>query len=184
LVNREKALNIFFTQHEKYKHELRGLETADFIKHATAPAFVREEKIRENIDRLGWHENMELRDLGISVHPQMMKLDARILYPPVPQFASGTDTQPPSSGRWNLRNKTFVKPRQLASWGIVYFVAPGRGRIRNEPEEVVVQRLEHELGRTLRNHSIRVQSRGIIMKADMMGDSVKTLREFYHKCKA
>jgi eukaryotic translation initiation factor 2C len=145
---------------------------------------VRKEKIRQNIDRLRWHENEELKEFGISIHPQLMKLDARQLPPPTPQFATGTDHDPPAAGRWNLRGKTFVKPRQLGSWGIVYFSAPGRGRIGNEPEDAVINRLEQELTRTLRNHSIRVQGRGLIMKADLMGDYEKTLREFHNKCKA
>ncbi|KAI9878840.1 MAG: hypothetical protein M1830_010363 [Pleopsidium flavum] len=49
----------------------------------------------------------------------------RILPAPIPDYSSGTDTQAPVVGSWNLRNKRFLHPSSVASYGLLYLPAIG-----------------------------------------------------------
>jgi len=160
---------------------LKGPETADFIKHATVPAFVRKEKIRENVSKVAWHKNQELQEFGVSINPQFMKLEARILPTPTPQYRAGTDRYAPSTGRWNLRGKVFIVPKTIDAWGILFFSTPGsRGGNRNES----IERIRHELPRVLENHGVKTDSRScVVQQADIQGNMLKEVSNLYNKIK-
>ncbi|KAH0555907.1 hypothetical protein GP486_006150, partial [Trichoglossum hirsutum] len=108
---------------ERFKEPLQGAETADFIKFATSPATVRAQQITECVKKLHWHELMLPREFGISVKPNMLQVDGRILPSPIPQYGGGTDKYPFESGRWNLRGKRFIEAKSIKSWGLMYFPA-------------------------------------------------------------
>ncbi|KAI9821210.1 MAG: hypothetical protein M1827_003944 [Pycnora praestabilis] len=113
---------------ERFKEPLQGTETADFIKFATAPAFVRAQQITENVKKLHWHELEGPTAFGLSVKPHMLQIAGRVLPSPIPQYGGGTsDSRAPEGGRWNLRNKVLLQPGRITSWGLLYF--PGRGPI-------------------------------------------------------
>ncbi|KAI9841958.1 MAG: hypothetical protein M1837_000278 [Sclerophora amabilis] len=108
---------------ERFKEPLQGAETADFIKFATAPAFVRTQQITENVKKLHWHEQAVPKAHGLSVKTTMLTVPGRVLPAPTPQYGRGTDPTPPLMGRWNLRGKQFYKPSSIKSWGMMYFAA-------------------------------------------------------------
>lgn len=105
----------FVADGERWKETLQGAETADFIKFATGPAFLRKAQIEENLKKLAWHRQPELGAFGVSIKPQFMELEARVLPAPIPQYSRGTDSYAPAGGRWNLRNKTFHSVSWLLS---------------------------------------------------------------------
>ncbi|KAI9774689.1 MAG: hypothetical protein M1840_002938 [Geoglossum simile] len=112
----------FSAMGERFKEPLQGAETADFIKFATSPASTRLEQIKENVKKLHWHELPLPKEFGISVKTQMLQVDGRILPSPCPQFDGGrSDLNPRIKGRWDLRNKRFIEPKPIRSWGIMYF---------------------------------------------------------------
>lgn len=98
----------FVADGERWKETLQGAETADFIRFATGPALIRKAQIEENLKKLAWHNQPELKEFGVSITPQFMQLKGRVLPTPIPIYGGGTDTRPPVGGKWNLRNKTFI----------------------------------------------------------------------------
>lgn len=98
----------FVSDGERWKETLQGAETADFIRFATGPANVRKAQIEENLKKLAWHTQPELAEFGVSVTPHFMELSGRVLPTPTPIYGSGTDSRPPTTGKWNLRNKRFM----------------------------------------------------------------------------
>lgn len=98
----------FVADGERWKEALQGNETADFIRFATSPAFVRRAQIEENLKKLAWHTQPELAEFGVSITPQFMQLPGRILPTPTPIYGAGTDSRPPTAGKWNLRDKKFL----------------------------------------------------------------------------
>ena len=110
---------------ERYGLPLQGRETADFIKFATSPAFVRAAAITDNAKRLHWHTLDKPSAHGLSVRPQMLELNARILPAPSLRYGSGTEKST-ITGAWNLRSKTFLRPSSYTSYGLCYFPDHGR----------------------------------------------------------
>lgn len=111
----------FVSDGERWKETLQGAETAEFIKFATGPAFVRKAQIEENLKKLAWHNQKELEMFGVSIKPQFMELEGRVLPPPIPQYNQGTDNRPPTTGRWNLKGKIF----SAVSWFPFMFAFSG-----------------------------------------------------------
>ena len=106
---------------ERYKEQLQGgVETADFIRWATAPAFVRSQQILANVEKLHWHELKTLKAYGLSIKPVMLRLSARILPAPIPIYGTGTDVRAPILGSWNLCNKRFLVATSITSYGLIY----------------------------------------------------------------
>ena len=116
----------FSSDGERYKEPLQGPETADFIKWATSPAFVRSSQIMDNVKRLNWHTLETPKAMGLSVSTTMLEVKGRILPCPIPIYRSGTDTRGPDSGQWNLRNKILLSATTFKSWGMLYLPG-GRG---------------------------------------------------------
>jgi eukaryotic translation initiation factor 2C len=67
-------------------------------------------------------------EFGVSIKPQFIELDAKVLPPPLVVFGEGTDTYGPKNGRWNLRGKKFFQPATINGYGLIYF--PGGQGIR------------------------------------------------------
>lgn len=124
---------------ERYKEPLQGAETADFIRWATAPAFVRSQQILANVEKLHWHELDTPKAYGLSVKPTMLKLPARILPSPNPVYSAGSDTRPPILGSWNLRNKQFLQPVSIKSYGLLYL--PGSRAVGDPQLQAFVKAL-------------------------------------------
>ncbi|SLM40808.1 Stem cell self-renewal protein Piwi [Lasallia pustulata] len=116
----------FTASGERYKEALQGQETADFIRFATAPAYVRAQQIVENVKKLHWHELNVPKAFGLSVSSRMLEIEARLLPTPVVKYGRGTETRGPESGFWNLRGKQLLMPSSFVSYGVSYLPA-GRG---------------------------------------------------------
>ncbi|MCJ1398779.1 hypothetical protein MMC11_001980 [Xylographa trunciseda] len=111
---------------ERYKEPLQGQETADFIKWATSPAYVRAQQIIDNVKRFAWHSLSVPAMMGLSVSTSMIHVSGRALPAPDLVYARGSLRGEASSGQWNLRGKTFIKPAAFKSWGLMYLVGGSR----------------------------------------------------------
>lgn len=112
---------VYTAPNEFYKEQLQGAETADFIKWASSPCFVRYAQIMSNVEKLHWHELKTPQLFGLSVKPHMLEVPARILKSPIPRYSAGTDFESPNIGTWNLRHKRFLNPAVIESYGLIYF---------------------------------------------------------------
>ncbi|CAZ85753.1 unnamed protein product [Tuber melanosporum] len=110
----------FVDDAERWKELLQGGETAEFIKFAAAPAFARRSQIEESLKKIGWHNMKPLEEFGVSIKPQFIELEAKILPSPVVVFGQGTENSGPRNGRWNLRGKRFYKPGTINGYGLLY----------------------------------------------------------------
>lgn len=68
---------------------------------------------------LDWKNDPYLVNYGLNIDPNMLMTKARILPPPEVMFKNGS-AKPGFSGRWDLRNKAFLKPNpvELRAWGV------------------------------------------------------------------
>ncbi|MCJ1478569.1 hypothetical protein MMC13_007250 [Lambiella insularis] len=114
-------MELCYTPHsERYKEALQGTETADFIKFATTPAYIRAEHIMQNVKRFAWHTLPIPASLGLSVSTSMLQIRGRLLPAPQVLYGRGSDDRGPEGGSWNLRGKSFLKPARFTSWGVMY----------------------------------------------------------------
>ncbi|MCJ1420408.1 hypothetical protein MMC32_006765 [Xylographa parallela] len=111
---------------ERYKEPLQGQETADFIKWATSPAFVRAQQIMDNVKRFAWHTLSIPASMGLSVSTSMLYVPGRALPAPDLVYGSGTSRGEASGGQWNLRGKQFLKAARFRSWGLMYLAGGSR----------------------------------------------------------
>ncbi|OAA54541.1 eukaryotic translation initiation factor [Niveomyces insectorum RCEF 264] len=105
---------------QRYNFKLNSAQTADMIKFAVTRPAERGKNITENVNRLGWNTDENLREFGIRVNPNMAQVQGRLLQPPSVAYKN-TAVKPGTSGRWDLRQKTFLinnKGRELQSWGV------------------------------------------------------------------
>lgn len=70
-----------------------------------------------------------LEEFGVSVKPQFIELDARVLRPPVVVFGQGTEPYGPRNGRWNLRGKKFFQPAIINGYGLFFLGGPNGPRV-------------------------------------------------------
>lgn len=163
---------------ERYKEVLQGAETADFIKFATAPASTRRLQIMENVKKLQWHKLDPPKTMGLSVSPQMLTVDARVLPPPLPKYEGNTsDHRPPEAGRWNLRGKRFLQPKSVRSWALLYFPAGGSG-----PSDGNLQQFGSSIQQALRGLGMSVPQRSpVVMRGNPSGNMSTIIAELMAK---
>ena len=106
------------------------LQTAKMIKFAVTRPPVRREGIQGGLNQLNWREDPYLKGYGIQIQDTMLETQARLLTPPVVQFAK-SQQKPGFSGRWRLDGQQFFMPNkdELHSWGICVFNSMGRDQI-------------------------------------------------------
>ncbi|KAI9812851.1 MAG: hypothetical protein M1832_006472 [Thelocarpon impressellum] len=137
---------------ERYKETLQGAETSDFIRFATAPAFVRFQQIAENVKKLNWprHRNivtgqitMPLRwDVGISAAKDWFRLG----------------------------------PSSCAGWGLMYF--PGTRNI----DDSTLQELAVNMRKSLRELGVGISSdMPSFLRGNPMGDIKALIAELMGK---
>jgi len=172
-------MELCFTPHgERYKEALQGQETADFIKWATSPAFVRMQQITDNVKRFAWHSLSIPKAMGLSVDPSMLHVRGRLLPCPVVVYGSGTDSRGPESGQWNLRNKRFLKSAGFNSWGLLYL--PGGGR---QAQDTELQNFCRAMSNSLLAVGITApRSQPAFLKGNAHGDLKQEISQLVGKC--
>lgn len=97
------------------------------IKFAVSKPALRRDSINRGLTMLDWPNDPFLRNYGLKIDPEMLKTKARVLNPPDVQFAKGGVAKPGFSGRWDLRQKVFLKNNEqgLKAWGVAIIRGPG-----------------------------------------------------------
>lgn len=93
-----------------------------------------------NVEKLHWHELDTPKAYGLSVKPFMLKIAARILPTPTPVYGPGSDTRAPILGQWNLRNRRFLQPASIKSYGLLYL--PGNRTVADAQLQEFVRSIQ------------------------------------------
>ncbi|RLN26450.1 hypothetical protein BBJ28_00008904 [Nothophytophthora sp. Chile5] len=96
---------------------LDDLDTAAVIRQTSRPPAVRRQYILDRVRNAGFENDPFLAAFGLKVAQRLETAEARVLDPPIVQFANVSER--PSCGQWNLRDKRFVQGRTLSNWGVV-----------------------------------------------------------------
>ena len=167
----------FTAEGERYKEQLQGAETKDFIKFATAPANVRADQVMRNVRRLKWHTLPTPKTMGLCVSAKMIDLNGRVLPCPIPLYKVGTERTPPNLGSWNLRGKVLISPVEIKSWGLVYF--PGTVRMMDNR---ALEEFKKALAISLASLGIRVPNKHAPhLKGNPQGDLKEIISNVYAK---
>ncbi len=110
----------FMTKGQKYPFKLDEIQTSKMIKFAVSRPAERKKAIQVGLKMLDWKQDSYLQHYGLEISPDMLSSNARVLEPPNVEYRNGSLAKPGFSGRWDLRNKLFLKgnPAPLQSWGI------------------------------------------------------------------
>lgn len=110
----------FMQKGQKYPYKLDEKQTANMIKFAVSRPAERKKSIQTGLDMLDWKNDPYLRNYGLEIDPTMLTTEARVLDPPIVQYAGDQTAKPGYSGRWDLRGKKFLheNPGGLKSWGV------------------------------------------------------------------
>lgn len=143
----------YMTKGQKYPYKLNEDQTASMIKFAVERPDGRKASIEKGLQLLNWENDNVLKNYGVSIEREQIKTNARVLDPPTILFGKGAKVEPKYSGRWDLRNKTFLLPNNapLVSWGVC--VLPGR----NAPNTPAVQTFIKSFIAAYRGHGGNVQ---------------------------
>ncbi|KAI9755711.1 MAG: hypothetical protein M1815_004706 [Lichina confinis] len=151
------------------------------IKYAVTRPFQRMTDIEAGIKKLDWAGDKMLKTYGLTIDPNMIETQARVLPAPVVQF-QGSTASPGTSGRWDLkgpRKFLTVNPEPLKAWGVAYY--PGRPAT-TQIDKASVQNFVREFIRAYQNHGGRVENKTpIIIQAQT--DAAKGVEEAWTKCK-
>ncbi|KAJ6166610.1 hypothetical protein N7470_002057 [Penicillium chermesinum] len=107
---------------QRWESKLTDVETANMIKFTAKKPSHRLDMIRKCKGLLDHGHDPHLLNYGLHIGKDMIKTKARLLPNPEIQFGNGKHN-PGTSGRWDLRNRKFLKAnkRELSHWGIGYW---------------------------------------------------------------
>ncbi|KAI5863615.1 Piwi-domain-containing protein [Durotheca rogersii] len=134
---------------QRYLFKLNPEQTKDMIKKAVCKPPQRLKDIMEGVRELDWPKDPYLNAFGIKISPQMAVTQARLLQNPEVSFGN-QKINPGTSGRWDLRGKTFLEPNayELKSWS---FICLGQACKQNELENFARQ-----FSGAYRNHGAKI----------------------------
>ena len=138
--------------HQRYLTKLDEKQTSEMIKFAVSKPNVRMAATNEGKNALNWAADPVMNHFGLRIAQEMQKTRARLLKNPKIQFG-GSQTDPGTSGRWDLRNKRFLttNPQELYSWAVGVF--PGKN-----VEKLVVDNFIQSFVKAYRNHGGKVSN--------------------------
>lgn len=107
----------------KKGENLTEKQVAELLAFCTHKPAQKKALIREGYRQLGIQESPTLRDWGLQVRPDLIRVEGRVLDPPkLSAKMSNMKTNAiitPFNGTYDLRSKAFLKPAQLTKWGII-----------------------------------------------------------------
>lgn len=168
-------------ENQKYPYKLDDQQTSKMIKFAVTRPDQRMKDIQTGINKLNWTGDKMLQAYGLSINPNMIETQARVLPPPVVQF-QGSTVAPGTSGRWDLkgpRKFLTVNPEPLKAWGVCVY--PGRPATTNI-DKASVQNFVREFIKSYQNHGGRVENKTpVLIQAQV--DAAKGVEEAWTKTK-
>ena len=105
---------------ERYPYKLDAEQTSKMIKFAVTRPDQRKADIMSGREKLGWETDPYMKQFGLEMDTKFASVDARIMPNPEIRFGNGKHN-PGTTGRWDLRGKTFFQPNlvPLKAWGFV-----------------------------------------------------------------
>ncbi|MCJ1285782.1 hypothetical protein MMC26_005123 [Xylographa opegraphella] len=115
---------------QKYPYKIDAVQTASMIKFAVTRPKERREGIEGGLALLNWENDPYIKNYGLKISKDMLETQARLLAPPIVQFAK-TQQKPGLSGRWRLDGQQFLLPNKndLIHWGVCIINSVGRDRL-------------------------------------------------------
>jgi len=159
----------------RYNFKLDPAQTSAMIKFAVTRPKERASHIMKNVEALGWGSDKYLREMGITVSPEMTKVEAKLLPSPQVQYGNGT-ANPGTSGRWDLRGKTFITRNMtpLKSWAFVTWGVPVD---KNTAEHFV-----REFKKIYKGHGGNVESDAFMLNYPGSKQIHEVVAESYQTC--
>ena len=141
-------------ENQRYNFKLDERQTSQMIRFAVTPPQERWTDITRGVQMLNWSQDTYLNEYGMKINPNPVVTKGRLIQNPKVAFANG-ETDPRTSGRWDLKDKKFLTPNAvpLTSWGVV--LLPGRFN----PDEATVQRFISSFVTAYERHGGKVASK-------------------------
>lgn len=119
-----------------YKKNLTPRMTAKALEFSSQKPDVRIRALEGSTELLGYADSDFLRQSGVTVKPQLLTVNGRILHPP-PLLWGQNKHQEPKGGVWNLIDRAFYIPGVIQAWSVIVFdtkpaiMADGYSTVRN-----------------------------------------------------
>ncbi|KAK7042157.1 protein argonaute-2 [Favolaschia claudopus] len=116
----------FVLRGQLVRKEIPDEKKADLVAFATKKPKERLESITKGMDILAYGQSEYVRKFGLTVTPQVVSTQARVLNPPTLKYGQGSKAPnvQPRNGSWNMADKKFFRPSKIATW--VLIVLDGR----------------------------------------------------------
>ena len=130
---------------QRYPFKLSEEQTTTMIKFAVTRPQERARGIADGLNAIGWGNDEMLARYGMKISPSMTKTNARLLQPPMVEFAQGRIENPGTAGRWRIDGKKFIQPNKakLRKWAWVILNDWGRDHVSKDQ----VRRFMNEFGK-------------------------------------
>jgi len=105
------------------------------IRFACVGPMRRKAEIKKNVEELKWKSDPYLKEFGMTISTDMVKINARLLGPPSLEFAKNPRKGrafhifKPKFGKWDRdqQDLTFVEPKSISNWAIISYSRRIRG---------------------------------------------------------
>lgn len=172
---------VVISENQKYPYKLDEIQTSKMIKFAVTRPDVRMNDIQAGIKTLNWTGDEMLQKYGLSINPNMIETQARLLPPPQVIFDKGS-VNPGTSGRWDLRGpRRFLTPNTepLRAWGVCVFPARQPSQTMDKAS---VQNFVKEFIKAYQSHGGKVECK-TPMLVMAPADAAKGVEEAWTKTK-
>ncbi|KAF9165771.1 eukaryotic translation initiation factor 2C, 3 [Actinomortierella ambigua] len=108
---------------QRYVRKLDDRQTADMLKFMGLNPTDRANRIRKGVQLLNYEGNEYIREFGMEIDTNMVKVKARVLPTPTLRYheSSNQNGIVPKDGTWNLRASKMFVGSTLTSWGVIAF---------------------------------------------------------------
>ncbi len=157
---------------------LTPMQAADQIARTKLDPLERKRRVDEIRAEVNYEQDAYLRAWGVSVDPQPLSAEARVIPQPDVSYASGSQRPRINNGSWNLVGARFFQPgEELITWGVLdYSRHPP-----NTVEDFVVAQVDslQKLGLRIRNTRPLIQKCRVDHDSDVVANQMRELaRQF------
>ncbi|KAJ7172992.1 argonaute-like protein [Mycena crocata] len=105
------------------RKEVPDEKKAQLVEFATMKPKDRLESIKQGLQVLQYGQSDYVREFGLSVKPDLLSTEARVLRAPTLQYGPGSKALnvEPRNGSWNMADKRFYRPSTVATWVLIIF---------------------------------------------------------------
>ncbi|XP_057431384.1 protein argonaute 4A-like [Lotus japonicus] len=107
---------------QRYTKALTNLQRAQLVEKSRQKPQERKAALQDSLRASRYGNEPMLHSCGITIEPNLIEVEARVLQAPRLIVGDGVDILP-RNGRWNFNDKKLVEPEMLKNWAIVNFSA-------------------------------------------------------------